>query len=210
MTDLMSRVGRFGRTGVLAAVLLLAGGGSASAASYQATVGVSGTPGCAASWYFATGLTGQEGCSTFSGGNGWSITPDTATVAAGATGKWQINAPAGLAITRAYISSLQTMGLSSGHGWQAGGFWNGGSNVWSPSASSASTGLNAISSSYYGFKLYCFSSSCPGITSGMFDASVTVPAIDLTVDENQGPALTAVGSTNLLVPGRALRLEPAR
>ncbi len=44
------------------------------------------------------------------------------------------------------------MGLSSGPGWNAGGFWNGGSDVWSPTATSASTGVNAISSSYYGFR----------------------------------------------------------
>ena len=198
VSDLGSRAGRRGRIGVLAVLLLLAGGGSASAASYEATVGVYMTPGCAdASSYFATGLTGQQGCSTFNGGNGWSISPDARTVGAGYTGQWQISAPAGLTITEAYIPSLQTMGLSSGHGWNAGGFWNGGSDVWSPTAGSASTGVSAISSSYYGFKLYCYSSSCPGFTGDVIDASVAVPTIDLTVEEDQGPGLVAVGSTNL-------------
>lgn len=184
------------RIGGLATVLLLTVVTSAAAASYPVTLGSYG-PGCVGSSYFATGMSGQLNCSIANGGAGWTVIPDTGSVGAGATGQWQVNAPSGLTITSASVPFIEDFGLSSGHGWNAGSFWNGGSDVWSPTSTTASTGISPISSSYYGFKLYCYSSSCPGITRDLRDASVTVPEIDLTVDEDQGPALIAVGSNNL-------------
>ena len=184
-----------------AAGLMLSLAASASAATYQATVGMYGTPGCAGSSYFASGISGQENCSIYNTGNGWSIYPTVASIGAGWTGQWQVNAPSGLTITAASISNMTALGLSNGHGWNAGGFWNGGSDAWSANATSASTPFAGIDSSYYGFKLYCYSSSCPGLVDGMYDASLTVPLINLTVEENQSPAMVAIGSDNLWYQG---------
>ncbi len=99
-----------------------------------------------------------------------------------------------ITIQTATVPSVESQDLvsSSSHGWQAGDYWSGGSTVWGPSTKSVTEGMNKnLNSGYYGFKLYCYASSCNN--QGYLD----VPKVDLTATENQGPALTAVGSGNL-------------
>jgi hypothetical protein len=92
------------------------------------------------------------------------------------------------------LSAINSNGLvpAGSHGWRADDFWAGGSSSWGANPVSVSHGvLNPMNSSYYGFKLYCYASSCSN--SGW----LAVPEVDLTATENQGPGLLALGSDNL-------------
>jgi hypothetical protein len=183
------------RLGLLAALLLMvADVAPASAGTLNVQLGTT-TTGCIAGSWFATGLTGKAYCDNrLSGLGGWGIYAASPSVSAGATGKWQINAPAGITIDTVTVPYIESSDLvsSSAHGWQAADYWSGGSTIWGPNTTSATEGENNyLNSSYYGFRLYCYSSSCNN--QGFLD----VPQIDLTATENQGPALTAVGSNNL-------------
>ncbi|MBV8988321.1 MAG: hypothetical protein JO372_07140, partial [Solirubrobacterales bacterium] len=117
-------------------------------------------------------------------------------MSAGQTGEWQINAPAGLAITAAAPngSAFGTVGSGS-YGWQAGGYWQGGSDIWPGNGSASATG--PIFSGYYGWKLYCYASSCPGGSGGGTSALLGMNDVVLTVYEAQGPSIVAIGSNNL-------------
>ncbi|MHB8696376.1 MAG: hypothetical protein ACYDHH_34645, partial [Solirubrobacteraceae bacterium] len=201
----MSRAGRkilrsASRFGALTALGLVVGGvGSASAGTLSVRLGVDPT-GCVAQGWFAAGMAGSALC--IDRGGGWDINSASQTVSAGATGYWQINAPAGITIETAAIPSIQSSGLVSNgsNGWQAADYWAGYSNpghVWGPGTTSinpegATTPLN---SPFYGFKLYCYASSCSN------NGSVFVYEVDISATENQGPALTAVGSNNLWYQG---------
>jgi hypothetical protein len=192
-------LGVVNRLGVLAALLLLMTDVAAPASAGTLNVKLGTTPaGCIAGSWFATGLTGDAYCTSslriFDYGGGWDIEPASTTVTAGATGEWQVNAPAGITIDTANVPTVESSDLvaSSSHGWQAGDFWAGGSTVWGPNTTSVTEGVdNPLNSGYYGFKLYCYASSCNN------QGYVDVPQVDLTATENQGPALTAVGSNNL-------------
>ncbi len=88
------------RPWLLAALLLLvAGVAPASAGTLDVQLGTT-TSGCVAGSWFATGLRGEANCnsslSIFDYGGGWDIEAASTKVSAGATGEWQINAPAGI------------------------------------------------------------------------------------------------------------------
>ncbi|MHB8696159.1 MAG: hypothetical protein ACYDHH_33525, partial [Solirubrobacteraceae bacterium] len=155
------------RPAALAALaLFVVGVDSASAGTLNLQLGVDPT-GCIAQPWFASGLSGVANCtssfSIFKYGTGWTLGAASQTVVAGATGEWQINAPAGITIDSATIPSIQSAGLVSNgsYGWQAAEFWAGATHVWGPGTTTASPGANTpLNSSYYGFKLYCYASSC--------------------------------------------------
>jgi hypothetical protein len=183
------------RLGLLAALLLMvADVAPASAGTLNVQLGTT-TTGCIAGSWFATGLTGEAYCNNrLSGLGGWGIYAASPSVSAGATGKWQINAPAGIAIDSVTVPYIESSDLvsSSAHGWQAAGYWSGGSTIWGPNTTSATEGEdNYLNSSYYGFRLYCYASSCNN------QGYLQVPEVKLTATENRGPGLLAVASNNL-------------
>ncbi len=185
------------RLGVLVALLLVAGVGPAWAGTLRVQLGTS-PAGCVASPWFATSMYGQSFCaswqSIFKYGDGWDLWPDSQSISAGAAGQWQINAPAGINIDSVTLPSITSSGLvsSGAYGWRAGDFWAGGTTTWGPRTTEASEGQNwPLNSSYYGFKLYCYASSCNN------RGYLGVSEVDLTASENRGPSLIAIGSNNL-------------
>ncbi|MGO9957759.1 MAG: hypothetical protein ACLP50_17605 [Solirubrobacteraceae bacterium] len=179
--------------------LLLATLGVAPARAGTLHVQLGTTPtGCTAQSWYATGLTGNAFCanrlSIFDYGGGWQIEAASLKVSAGATGEWQINAPSGIAIESVSIPTVTSTGLvsSTASGWRAGDYWAGDSTTWGPHTTTVMQGQTwPMNSSYYGFKLYCYASSCNN------QGSVQVREVDLTASESQGPGLTAVGANNL-------------
>jgi len=195
--------------GLVALLLTVAGSAPALAGTLNLQLGLDPT-GCIASPWFATGMAGSNNCassfSIFKYGPGWTIYPAVQTAGAGWTGQWQINAPAGITIDTVNLPSISSSALvgASSHGWQAGDYWAGGSSVWGPSTTSVSEGtLNNMNSSYYGFKLYCYASSCNN------QGYLQVGEVDLQATENQGPGITAVGSGNLWYQGSSWVWNPA-
>ena len=203
-------LGLVGRLGALASVPMLA---AIVAPAHAGTLSVQlgTTPaGCTASSWFATGMTGNAYCtnslSIFKYGGGWDVQPDSPTVGAGAAGEWQVNAPSGITIESAFVPTIVSSNLvsSSSYGWRAGDYWAGASTIWSPTATSVTEGENnPLNSSYYGFKLWCYASSCKN--NGYLD----VPQVDLSATENQGPGLLAVGANNLWYQGGNWVWNPA-
>jgi hypothetical protein len=185
--------------GIVAALVLLLATATtpASAGTLHMQLGVDPT-GCIAQSWFATGMAGRKSCasalSIFDYGGGWEIFPGSLRISAGAAGQWQINAPAGITIdsvTLPYVYSSDLVGSGS-YGWRAGDYWAGGSNTWGPGTTQLSEGVDyPLNSGYYGFKLYCYASSCNN------QGYLQVPEVDVTANENQGPGLTAVASNNL-------------
>lgn len=198
--------------GGLAVLALMAGiSAPASAGTLNLQLGLDPT-GCIASGWFATGMTGSANCSStfniFKYGTGWSIYPAYSTIGAGWTGQWQINAPSGITIDAANLPSVTSYALvsPSSHGWQAASYWAGGNHVWSPSDTSEYDGSGypyGLNSSYYGFKLYCYASSCNN------QGYVDVGEVDVQATENQGPAIAAVGSGNLWYQGSGWVWNPS-
>ena len=150
---------------VLAAISLTFTTAVAAAGTFRVELGL-WSAGCAAQGWFATGMMGDAFCNRpqqLFPHVGWDIWPASQSIGAGAAGQWQINAPPGITITQAAIPSIQSSGLVSpgSHGWQAADYWSGGTNVWGPGTTSVNEGVNfPLNTSYYGFKLYCFASSC--------------------------------------------------
>ncbi len=84
-------------------------------------------------------------------------------MSAGATGLWQINAPTGITIDSVWIPLVESSGLvpSTADGWRAGDYWSGASTTWGPHTTDVGQGQDSpMNTSYYGFKLYCYASSC--------------------------------------------------
>ena len=107
-------------------------------------------------------------------------------VAAGQRATWQAIAPAGLAITGAAVpqGSLLSAGVNDGSQYGGGFYWAGGGVGTYDSETSAT--LSGFSSSYFGFQLVCGASPC---TNGV--SQLNVGQIALTVQETQGPGITA-------------------
>jgi hypothetical protein len=115
-------------------------------------------------------------------------------VSAGAAGRWQINAPAGITISAVQVPTIQSAGLvtTSQHGWLGRAYWSGGYDTWGVNTTSADYGFGPpLNTSYWGFQLYCAASSCNN------QGWLQVPEVDLNATENQGPNLVAVGTNNL-------------
>jgi hypothetical protein len=166
---------------------------AAQAGTYSVQLGIDPT-GCVASDYFAPGMSGEAYCANpaLTGLDGWGIYPDSPTVAAGSAGQWQVNAPAGVAISEVTLPSVTSSGLGSS-GWQAGDYWDGGSTVWAPGTTTVNEG--GLNSSYYGFKLYCEASSCNN------QGYLQVSEVSLVASEGTGPTLLATGGGNLWYEG---------
>ena len=110
--------------------------------------------------------------------------------------QWQINAPSGLTITGA--SDVQHRDLRARAAGTAGTPATSGTGA-APSGAPhrvlSQTGADRDQQQLLRLQALLLLSSCPGITRD-YDASQR-PPIDLTVEENQGPGLIAVGSNNL-------------
>lgn len=120
------------------------------------------------------------------GGNGSSLP-------AGARIGMETDAPAGVAITSAFVSPYAIDDLNDNLGWGGGSYYAGGGRAWQGTDPSESD--SGFSSSYWGFQMICGWSSCPNF-GGIF-----LNSIQLTATENQGPGLTAIGSNNLWYQG---------
>jgi outer membrane receptor for monomeric catechols len=101
----------------------------------------------------------------------------------------QTNAPAGVAITSAFVSPYEIYDLNDNMGWGGGSYYAGGGSGWQ--GNDADESDSGFSSSYWGFQMICGWSSC-GNYGGVF-----LNSIELIANEDQGPGLTAVGSNNL-------------
>jgi hypothetical protein len=188
-----------GRAAALGAIVALGSAASASAGTLQVQLGTSRST-CTtfmSSW-FAAGLTGQASCNLQAAspgaGPGWNVSAAKQTVSAGAAGRWQLNAPAGITIETVQVPTIDSDGLVkvTQHGWLGRSYWSSGYATWGVNTSSETDGgNNPLNSSYWGFQLYCYSSSCG--EAGYLD----VPELDVTATENRGPRLSAIGSNNL-------------
>jgi len=157
-------------------------------------------PGCGI-WSMSGSLTFgyNPPCSTwplgfYGGGNG-------SSEPAGARIGIQTVAPPGVAITSASVSPWYIYNINNGQGWGGGSYYAGGGHGWHDSdVWESDTGF---SSSYWGFQMICGWSSCSNF------GGIYVNSIQLTATENQGPALTAVGSGNLWYQGSHWVWNPA-
>jgi hypothetical protein len=150
------------------------------------------------SWFAAGQLTGLASCNLLAGnplaGPGWSVSAAKQIVSAGAAGRWQVNAPAGITIESVQVPAIDREGLVkvSEHGWLGRSYWSSGFSTWGVNTSSETDGAdNVLNSSYWGFQLYCYASSCNN--QGYLD----VPEVDVTATENRSPSLSAIGPDNL-------------
>jgi hypothetical protein len=129
----MQRAGRIAlrpvaRLGMLAMLLLLAAGAApAWAGTLSVQLGTSPS-GCIAASWDAPGLTGDAYCTDpmLTGLDGWGIYAASQSVSAGATGHWEIDAPAGITIDSVTLPNVESQGLvsSGSYGWQAGDYWS--------------------------------------------------------------------------------------
>jgi hypothetical protein len=102
----------------------------------------------------------------------------------GTTGRWQANAPAGLAIVGASTNSMVSTGPNASGGQFGGGFyWAGGG----AETHDTETGFGAgpFFSSYFGFQLICGVAKCTQA------AQLDIGAISLYVRETSGPTFAA-------------------
>jgi hypothetical protein len=166
----------------------------ASAGQYTVTFNANANtqPGCSI-WNMTGSLTFAYNppCSTFplgfsGGGNGSSFP-------AGARIGIQTVAPPGITITSAFVAPWYIYDINNGQGWGGGSYYAGGGRGWKDGETQESD--SSFSSSYWGFQMVCGWSKCSNF-GGIF-----VNSIQLTGIENQGPALTAVGSGNLWYQG---------
>jgi hypothetical protein len=191
-------------------LLALTIAGPASAGTLHVQLGTSQTT-CTAftqSWFSPGELTGTARCNIppdLGGGYGWDVSAAAPTVTAGAAGRWQINAPAGITIERAQVPSINSAGLvtTSQHGWLGRSFWSGGYDPWGVNTASAYDGaVTPVNSSYWGFQLYCNASTCNN------RGYLQVPQVDLTATEIEAPQLIAVGWDNLWYQGEGYVWNP--
>ncbi len=101
----------------------------------------------------------------------------------------QTNAPAGVAITSAFVSPYEIYDLNDNMGWGGGSYYAGGGSGWQ--GNDADESDSGFSSSYWGFQMICGWSSCSNF-GGIF-----LNSIQLIGTEYQGPTLSAVGTDNL-------------
>jgi hypothetical protein len=182
------------RAAAFAIFAVLSSASPATAGQYTVTFNANANqpPGCGI-WTISgsTTFAYNPPCSTsplgFSGGGNGSSMP------AGARIGMQTNAPAGVAITSAFVSPWYIYDLNNNMGWGGGSYYAGGGSQWHDSDTQEQDG--SFSSSYWGFQMICGWSSCKNF-GGIF-----VNSIQLTGTENQGPALTAVGGNNLWYQG---------
>jgi hypothetical protein len=102
----------------------------------------------------------------------------------GLTGRWQANAPAGLAIVGASTNSMVSTGLNNQGGDFGGGFYWAGGGVQTHDGETA-VGVGPFSSGYFGFQLICGVSKCTQ------PAQLDIGAISLYVRETSGPSFAA-------------------
>jgi hypothetical protein len=108
---------------------------------------------------------------------------------AGARIGMQTNAPPGVAIIAALVDPYEIENINNNQGWGGGSYYAGGGNGWGSGAAVESD--SGFSSSYWGFQMICGWSSCSNF------GDIYLNSIQLTAEEDQGPALTAVGGGNL-------------
>ena len=108
---------------------------------------------------------------------------------AGARIGMQTNAPPGVAIIAALVDPYEIENINNNQGWGGGSYYAGGGSGWDSGAAVESD--SGFSSSYWGFQMICGWSSCSNF------GDIYLNSIQLTAEEDQGPSLTAVGSSNL-------------
>ena len=143
--------------------------------SYANNVFVSGSP--------VTGITQSGTCPNPPyTANGFGL-DSSGTSTRGQTGRWQANAPAGLAIVGASTNSMVSAGLNNQGGDFGGGFyWAGGVQTHD---GETALGVGPFSSGYFGFQLVCGVSKCTQ------PAQLDIGAISLYVRETTGPSFAA-------------------
>jgi hypothetical protein len=185
------------RAATLVAVAVLIAPSPAAAGSYTVTFNANSNtqPGCSI-WSMSGSLTFgyNPPCSTaplgfYGGGCGSSACAEPAGARIGI----QTVAPAGVTITSAFVSPWYIYDINNGQGWGGGSYYTGGGRGWTDADTQELD--PSFSSSYWGFQMICGWSSCSNF------GGIYVNSIQLTATENQGPALTAVGSGNLWYQG---------
>lgn len=112
---------------------------------------------------------------------------------AGARIGMQTTAPAGVAITSAFVSPYYIYDINNNTGWGGGSYYAGGGSGWHDGDVFENDA--SFNSSYWGFQMICGWSSCSNF------GGIYLNSIQLTATENQGPALVAAGSNNLWYQG---------
>jgi hypothetical protein len=115
--------------------------------------------------------------------NGFGL-DSSGTSTRGQSGRWQADAPAGLAIVGASTNSMVSAGLNSQGGDFGGGFYWAGGGVQTRNGETA-VGVGPFFSGYFGFQLVCGVSKCTQ------PAQLDIGAISLYVRETSGPSFAA-------------------
>ncbi|WP_249010897.1 hypothetical protein [Conexibacter sp. DBS9H8] len=189
---LRSRRGRFGAL-IAALVLPAAVAPAAWAGTY--TVQASGNALCGLAVFQAN----VPGFNHVCGSSGVGVTAPLGGAAVGDRGLWVVQSPnPALVITNAdFLAPVATFTTSPG--WGGGSYWAGGGSSWTSSVTTFSAPMD---SSYVGIQLVCGDSKgCAPVPKGTFPPGVGLGGVSLTVNENTGPSLIAVGADNLFYQG---------
>lgn len=104
---------------------------------------------------------------------------------------YQANAPSGLVIRTAYITSMTTSGVNASTNGEYGGDFYWGSSTANITPGETTVAFPNIDSSDFGFNLVCGRASCGGLGDTISYANIDVGGVILTVSETVAPSLNS-------------------
>ncbi len=204
----MSRSIRCLITFATGAVVVLAGGGAATAGTFPLVICGSNarSAGDGVSWSSNQPLRAGPTCP--SAGLGLSVyAQSNKTAGRNATGAFAVTAPNGITVYSIHVVGANAGGVGvsnyyGAQGWWGEFYWNGGPGPAGRSAPLNDAGFNAggccsqtnLQSRTVGWFLACNQSSCPTGSAGV---ALTIGELDLTAEEDQAPSIIATGGNNL-------------